>query len=368
MSRLSLRSLFAIAGATVTAVALATPANAALPSVLDATADSGTLAATQETLASRLGSSYGNTWLDQATGKLVVGVTDASRVAEVRAAGATAKVVKHSAAELAGVQSTLDGKAAGAAESVPASVTGWYVDPAANQVVVSVLNDDAAGLAWAKTAASGPVRTERVTDAPRPLWNIIGGQAIYFGGGRCSVGFNARNSAGTRYVITAGHCTELGGAVTGTGGSIGSVSGSSFPTNDYGRITVSSSAAVSTPLVDRYSSGSDVTVAGRTVTPVGGGVCRSGSTTGWKCGTVQAFNQTVNYGGGDIVYGLTRTNACAEPGDSGGSFVSNPGSGTRVQAQGLTSGGSGNCSSGGTTFFQPINEALTAYGLTLVTG
>ena len=101
---------------------------------------------------------------------------------------------------------------------------------------------------------------------------------------------------------------------------------------------------------------------------IGGGVCRSGSTTGWHCGSVQQFNQTVNYGGGQIVYGLTRTNVCAEPGDSGGSFVSNPGGGTRVQAQGMTSGGSGNCSSGGTTFFQPVNEALSYYGLTLITG
>jgi streptogrisin C len=61
------------------------------------------------------------------------------------------------------------------------------------------------------------------------------------------------------------------------------------------------------------------------------------------------------------VTGLTRTNVCAEPGDSGGSWLSGN------QAQGVTSGGSGNCSSGGTTYFQPVNEILSAYGLTLVT-
>jgi hypothetical protein len=55
---------------------------------------------------------------------------------------------------------------------------------------------------------------------------------------------------------------------------------------------------------------------------------------------------------------------CAEPGDSGGSLVTN--SGTR-RAVGMTSGGSGNCSSGGTTFFQPVTEALSAYGVSLVT-
>src|SRR5919205_1213275 len=113
-------------------------------------------------------------------------------------------------------------------------------------------------------------------------------------------------------------------------------------------ISVTSSAALQTPLVDRYAAGADVTVAGSAVAAVGSSVCRSGSTTGWHCGTIQATNQTVNYGNGDIVFGLTRTSVCAEPGDSGGAYVS-PNGATRVQAQGITSGGSGNCSSGGTT-------------------
>jgi streptogrisin C len=75
---------------------------------------------------------------------------------------------------------------------------------------------------------------------------------------------------------------------------------------------------------------------------------------------VQAKNSTVNYPQGTVT-GLTRTNACAEPGDSGGSWLSG------AQAQGVTSGGSGNCTSGGTTYFQPVNEILSAYGLTLTT-
>ncbi|AXB43135.1 S1 family peptidase [Amycolatopsis albispora] len=366
MSRRSLRTFLALVGSAAAAAAVASPASATgstTASTLDATAEPAVLAAAQESLSQRLGESYASSWLD-GDGKFVVGTTDASRTRDIRAAGAVPKVVEHSAAELAGVQSTLDGRAG----SVPDSVTGWYVDVTTNDVVVSVLHNDPAGVAWANSAGSAAVRVEPTTQANHPKWNLIGGQAIYFGGGRCSIGFNARNSAGTRYVITAGHCTELGGSVTGTGGAIGSVSGSSFPGNDYGVIRVTSSSAVSTPLVDRWSSGSDVTVAGSTVSPVGSRICRSGSTTGWRCGTVGAFNQTVNYGGGDIVYGLTRTSACAEPGDSGGSVVSDPGSGTRVQAQGMTSGGSGNCSTGGTTFFQPVREALNAYGLTLYTG
>ncbi|MGC7101936.1 S1 family peptidase [Amycolatopsis lurida] len=363
MSRRSLRTILALAGSAAVAVAVASPVSATEASTLDSTADTATLAAAQQSLSQRLGESYASSWLD-ANGKFVVGTTDASRTGEIRSAGAVAKVVKNSAAKLAGVQSTLDNRAG----SVPDSVTGWYVDVTTNDVVVSVLHNDPAGVAWANSAGSDAVRVQPTTQANHPKWNLIGGQAIYFGGGRCSIGFNARNSSGTRYVITAGHCTDLGGSVTGTGGSIGTVSGSSFPGNDYGAIRVTSSSAVSTPLVDRWNSGSDVTVGGSAVSPVGSRICRSGSTTGWRCGTVGALNQTVNYGGGDIVYGLTRTSACAEPGDSGGSVVSDPGSGTRVQAQGMTSGGSGNCSVGGTTFFQPVNEALSAYGLTLYTG
>lgn len=271
-----------------------------------------------------------------------------------------------SASALDGVKASFDKnfKTAG----VPDSVAGWYVDQATNRVVIEIVGNDAAGIAFAQKHASAEVQIVTGAAQPTQMWNIIGGQAITRSGSRCSAGFNARNSAGTRYVLTAGHCTELGGTWSGTGGTIGPVSGTSFPTNDYGRITVSSSAAASTPLVDRYTSGSDVTVTGAGNAGVNTNVCRSGSTTGWRCGRVTATNQTVNYGGGDIVSGLTRTTACAQPGDSGGPYVSNPGTGTRVTAYGLLSGGSGNCTTGGTTFYQPINEVLSAYGLSLYTG
>jgi streptogrisin D len=54
---------------------------------------------------------------------------------------------------------------------------------------------------------------------------------------------------------------------------------------------------------------------------------------------------------------MIRTTVCAEGGDSGGALFANN------TALGLTSGGSGNCSSGGVTFFQPVVEALNAYGV-----
>ncbi len=315
--------------------------------------------AAETTLRDQLAGSFGGAWFDSTAGKLVVAVTDASKVGQVNAAGASARVVNNSAAQLDALKASLDQRVA----TAPASVTGWYVDTKTNSVVASVLGADPAGTAW---AANLGARTEAVAQAPRPLWNLISGQAIRNSQARCSIGFNAR-SGSTRYVLTAGHCGELGGTWSGSGGTIGPVARFNFPTDDFAAIQITSSAAVQTALVDRFSSGSDVTVAGSTAAAVGSSICRSGSTTGWHCGTVQATNQTVNYGGGDIVFGLTRTSVCAEPGDSGGAYVS-PNGATRVQAQGITSGGSGNCTSGGTTFHQPVNEALSRYGLTLVTG
>jgi S1-C subfamily serine protease len=76
-----------------------------------------------------------------------------------------------------------------------------------------------------------------------------------------------------------------------------------------------------------------------------------------RVGTVTALNVTVRYQGGGTVRGMIQTTVCAEPGDSGGPLYD----GTR--ALGITSGGSGDCRSGGTTFYQPVPEAANAYGV-----
>ena len=91
---------------------------------------------------------------------------------------------------------------------------------------------------------------------------------------------------------------------------------------------------------------------------VGENVQRSGSTTGVHGGTVTALNASVTYEEG-TVDGLIDTDVCAEPGDSGGSLFDG---GT---ALGLTSGGSGDCTSGGETFFQPVPAALSALGASI---
>lgn len=351
------------AAATVPAPGVPAPLLAAVQHDLGLTAPATALRLQQEAdavaaesaLRDRLGGSFAGAWLDGA-GRLVVATTDASRTPAILAAGAVASVLPRSLQALDGALAALDARA----RSVPDSVTGWYVDPATNSVVVSA-TDPTAARAFA--AGVGAVRVEQVAEAPRPLADLVGGEAIYNELARCSLGFNA-TSGSTRFVITAGHCTELGGTWQGVNGApIGPVAVTSFPGNDYGLIRVDAPGWTQTGTVSNHRGGR-IAVTGSSEAVVGASVCRSGSTTGYRCGVIRARNQTVNYGGGDIVSGLTRTSACAEPGDSGGSYISGS------QAQGTLSGGSGSCLwlFRGETFFQPVNEVLSNYGLRLVTG
>jgi streptogrisin C len=304
-------------------------------------------------LRKKLGSSFAGAWLGADSKSLVVAVTSSAKSAEVTAAGATPTVVKHSESKLDAIKAGLD-KAATKAPA--ATVPGWYVDVKTNTVVVQALGSTAAAKSFIKASGvdAALVKVVTTTERPKLLYDVRGGDAYYIGGGRCSVGFSVNGG-----FVTAGHCGTTGSATTGFNRvAQGTFQGSSFPGNDYAWVSVNSNWTPQ-PWV-KNSSGGNLIVAGSTVAAIGASICRSGSTTGWRCGTVGAYNQTVNYAEGSVS-GLTRTNACAEPGDSGGSWMSGQ------QAQGVTSGGSGNCTSGGTTYFQPVNEILTAYGKQLVT-
>ncbi|MGW0537756.1 S1 family peptidase [Streptomyces sp. NPDC003032] len=236
--------------------------------------------------------------------------------------------------------------------------TAWGVDPKTKQVVVTADSTvSKAEIAEIKAAAGSNADALKIQRTPGKFQKYIsGGDAIYASNWRCSLGFNVRNSAGTYFFLTAGHCTD--GATTWWANAarttvLGTTSGSSFPTNDYGIVRYTNDSITKSGTVGSQ----DIT---RAADPtVGQNVTRRGSTTGTHSGRVTALNQTVNYGGGDVVYGMIRTTVCAEPGDSGGPLYSG------TTALGLTSGGSGNCSSGGTTFFQPVTEALRAYSVSV---
>ncbi|MGW7230928.1 S1 family peptidase [Streptomyces cyaneofuscatus] len=300
------------------------------------------------------GSAYGGSWFDSATGKLTVAVTDAGKAGAVRAVGAQTRIVEHSAAQLDATMKRID------ALSAPDGVASWRVDPATSRVVVNVVDsaqgDNDVRAFVAKARKAGPVTVERTAEAPQTFAaGTVGGDPYYTGNVRCSIGFSVHGG-----FVTAGHCGGTGQQVRGWDNSyIGNFQGSSFPGDDYAWVNVGS-GWWTVPVVLGWGTVPDQLVRGSNEAPIGASICRSGSTTRWHCGRVLAKNETVNYSQG-AVHQMTKTSVCAQGGDSGGSFISGD------QAQGVTSGGWGNCSSGGETWYQPINEILNRYGLRLHT-
>jgi len=307
-----------------------------------------------ETVAAGLGARSAGAYIDQVTGKSVVSVTDTAAATQVRAAGGVAQLVRHGSADLAAVTSDLD-------QSAKVAGTAWATDPTTGQVVLSI-DPTVTGKALAQVTAAASrhgdaVRIEYLSGALHKTIN--GGSAIYGGQYRCSLGFNVQDSSGAYYFLTAGHCTNIASSWYANSSHttlLGTRSGTSFPGNDYGIVRYSTSYTNHPGSVNLYN-GSSQDIASSGTPSVGQTVRRSGSTTGVHSGSVTALNATVNYAEG-TVYGLIRTTVCAEGGDSGGSLFS-----TGSVAYGLTSGGSGNCSSGGTTFFQPVTEPLGVYGV-----
>jgi streptogrisin B len=227
----------------------------------------------------------------------------------------------------------------------------WYTDTATGRVVVTADSTvSAAEVATVKRSAGASadaIAVKRTSGVFRPL--LSAGDAIYGARYRCSLGFNVVQGS-TYYFLTAGHCgkaekTWYTSASRTT--LIGPTVGYSFPGNDYALV--------------RYDNTSLSHPGGFTAANafVGESVTRKGSTTGTHSGIVTALNVTVRYRGGGTVSGMIQTTVCAEPGDSGGPLYDG------TKALGITSGGSGDCTSGGTTFYQPVPEAANVYGVTV---
>jgi streptogrisin D len=337
------RPIVGLAAVLLAGSAFASPASAAPTGpAADPSFAPSALAAKLDT---QFGKAAAGSYIDSA-GKLVVNVTDAATAKSVSAAGATPRYVSHSGAAMAAADSTLKAEL-----KTPGTTFG--LDPVSNKIVVTA-DETVTGAKLAAVKAIVAKLGDKATleSVPGKLQpTISGGDAIYAGGGRCSLGFNVR-SGSTNYFLTAGHCTNIGSSWTNGSTTLGTRAGSSFPGNDYGIVRYTNTSIAKSGAVGSQ----DITSAG---TPaVGATVYRRGSTTGTHSGRVTALNTTVNYAEGSVG-GMIRTTVCAQPGDSGGPLYSG------TTALGLTSGGSGNCSSGGTTYFQPVTEALNAYGVSV---
>ncbi|MGY0232911.1 S1 family peptidase [Longispora urticae] len=236
--------------------------------------------------------------------------------------------------------------------------TAWWTDPATGRLVAaaddSVTGADLSTVAAAAYRAGATLVREPGLFAPR----LRGGEPFY--PGRCAVAFNVRS--GTTYsFLTAAHCVPKVGGTVYADPALTVVLGVVTSVNtgyDLALVRYTNPAIPHPGDVTLYGAGVQ-DIASAASGSVGQAVRRSGPTTGVRAGSITGLNATVNYPGGGSVVGLIRTNICAEPGDSGGPLYAGS------VAIGILSGGSGNCSSGGTTFYASVTRAQSLYGVTV---
>jgi len=205
----------------------------------------------------------------------------------------------------------------------------------------------------------------RKSDTP-PFW---GGAGIATPVGICSAGYTVQNSAGTRYMVTAGHCGSNGGAVTTENGGLafGTISGNGGPSRDMELIGGQSYAG------RIYGGGVDSTVSYPVVgagDPVVGfnNYCHSGRTTGENCGhTAVSVTGSVctSFGCQSPVIVFTG-GVQPQPGDSGDPFfvgAADPSSSNKwirghvFAISGTTTG-----------YAELYSRVASFYGVTVVTG
>lgn len=308
-------------------------------------------------------------------GSLVVNTTGAKSEQRVEDAGLTSRVPEHGQAVLDRIKAELDAKALG---RTPTGVTAWSVDLASDTVTVNVSSAKSAAAKSFLRAARAHGDAVRVVEDQQELTTqavVTPGDEMAFNGFVCSVGYGARDSSGKQYLVTAGHCIEDLPVLTYQGTRFAQGTNSRFALGrdsvDMGIAAIDSGNSIATQ-VGTYGEAGTVAVQGSRRAATGADLCKSGRTTGWTCGQVRSYNVTVTYtdanGGPDtVVTGLGSSTVCTQGGDSGGAYISGN------QAQGMTSGGpatqrcDGSVNSPGSSYFQPLDDALSHYGLTLNT-
>lgn len=170
----------------------------------------------------------------------------------------------------------------------------------------------------------------------------------------------------TQGVLTAGHCTQAIAAWDEVADApnwyLGPSIFANFPYDDFGLIR--NDGGNPQPGAVKLWNGTFQPISTWWEAYPGLWICKSGYRTTVTCGVVQAINVTVFVPAGPV-YGLVQTNACARQGDSGGPLFAGDLALGLASAADLTA--SGECLSPPRSFFQPVGEALNAYGLGLIT-
>ncbi|MGX1115547.1 hypothetical protein RKD37_000910 [Streptomyces ambofaciens] len=175
--------------------------SAAAPRTLKA-ADASDLAAR---LAGMLGDTFAGSYYDSGARQLVVNVVpgdDDQVVEQAEKAGAQVREVDHSMGELRSGAETLKSEA-----SIPG--TSWAIDPRTNKILVTA-DRTVTGDRWDRLEStveglgSGMATVRKSAGTFKTF--ASGGDAIFGGGARCSLGFNVTAGDGSPAFLTAGHC------------------------------------------------------------------------------------------------------------------------------------------------------------------
>lgn len=332
----------------------------------------------EETLARRtLGKNFAGSWIERQTDGSYRQVVAASGPAKpgARRAGVELRQVRHSLASLEQAKDALDRNARsripGISKPIADGVHSWYVEPQSNTVVIAVApGATEAGIDF--VAASGAdiatVRFETKEGSMQPLAQTVAGGNGYSiavnGRTSCSVGFSVTQGPHIGFA-TAAHCGAPNRNVFHNREWIGHFSQLHEP-SDNAWVAVFPGNTLLPYVNDYFSVGALLPVRGSVEAGIGAAVCRSGAITGYRCGHIRAKNASIRLSTTEVWSGLTKSDACAGRGDSGGSWIS------RDQAQGVSSAavlsGNDNCNTPTAqrdTYFAPINPLLQRFGLTL---
>jgi hypothetical protein len=177
---------------------------------------------------------------------------------------------------------------------------------------------------------------------------VAGGDVLArAGGSRCTLGFTVTGRG-----ILAGRCGPVGTRWSAGTTSVGVVS-TVFASTGLTLISIDNPAVVQLHGVRNGAALIPISAAGTSF--VGQSVKEMSPVTGLHSGTVTALNATVTFPEGTMT-GLVRSTLCPDTGGTGTPVFSGS------TGLSMVVGGAGNCTSGGTTYSQPIAPLLAQTG------
>ncbi len=302
---------------------------------------------------------------------------DRASLAKERSAGEDVVSTAASRSALASVQARV---ARYVARNGTEYTFGTYADPATGDVVVDsnaparVVASVTSLRGGGRSVAGVEVRTRKAKttdtfhrrdDSP-PYY---GGGGLRASGALCSAGYAVKNSVGTRFMVTAGHCYANGTGVNTESNlrRVGTVSNralASLGSGPFDMELLGGQSYAGRVFTGGVTSSTSIPVVAAGSAFVGfNNYCHSGRTTGEQCGhtatstTAQVCTATgckspvIAYTGGTIQQG----------GDSGGAFYAKNSSGAWIRGHVIASSSS-------TGYVEPWTKVANRYGVSIVTG